>query len=116
VRDEAALEAVATEGVAKLGRLYIVIVNAGIATFLLLHDLDDSAWQDVIDINQTGVWNTSRAAGAFKSEPIRRLSRATPLRSSRLRALLPSYLRRALADEDPYVEVCPPHRRCPATA
>lgn len=53
VRDRAALKSALDDGVAELGRLDIVIANAGIAPFG-----DDQAWQDVIDVNLTGVFHT----------------------------------------------------------
>ncbi len=53
VRDRAALKTALREGVDELGRLDIVIANAGIAPMA-----DDNAWQDVIDVNLTGVYHT----------------------------------------------------------
>lgn len=56
VRDAAGLEAALATGVAELGPVDIVLANAGIAP-MSVDDADD-AWQDVIDINLTGVFNT----------------------------------------------------------
>lgn len=53
VRDRAALKAALAEGITELGRLDIVIANAGIAPML-----GEDAWQDVIDVNLTGVYHT----------------------------------------------------------
>ena len=53
VRDRAALKTALSEGIAELGRLDIVIANAGIAPMM-----GESAWQDVIDVNLTGVYHT----------------------------------------------------------
>ncbi len=53
VRDRAALKAALAEGISTLGRLDIVIANAGIAPMM-----GDNAWQDVIDVNLTGVYHT----------------------------------------------------------
>lgn len=49
-------------GVAELGRLDIVIANAGITTFGRLHEMPLQTWQDMIDVNLTGTWHTCRAA------------------------------------------------------
>jgi SDR family mycofactocin-dependent oxidoreductase len=62
VRDYGALKAALDDGVARLGRLDIVSANAGIATFGPLDELDEATWQDMIDINLTGVWHTAKAA------------------------------------------------------
>lgn len=54
VRDRDAVKAALREGTGKLGgRLDIVIANAGIAPMAAT-----DAWQDVIDVNLTGVYNT----------------------------------------------------------
>jgi (+)-trans-carveol dehydrogenase len=63
VRDYAALAAAVNDGVAQLGRLDIVSANAGIGSQpYQAWELTDSTWQDMIDINLTGVWHTAKAA------------------------------------------------------
>jgi SDR family mycofactocin-dependent oxidoreductase len=58
VRDRASLSAAAQAGVDELGRLDIVVANAGIAPM----QSGDDGWRDVIDVNLTGVYNTIKAA------------------------------------------------------
>lgn len=54
VRDRASLKSALADGVAHLGgRLDIVVANAGIAPMA-----GEDAWQDVIDVNLTGVFHT----------------------------------------------------------
>jgi SDR family mycofactocin-dependent oxidoreductase len=60
VRDEAGLKAAFDAGVAELGPVDIVLANAGIAP-LSMHEKHE-AWQDVIDVNLTGVFNTVEIA------------------------------------------------------
>jgi (+)-trans-carveol dehydrogenase len=62
VRDTAALRAVVDDGVAQLGRLDIIVANAGIFSFGPVLELSEEAWRDVIDVNLTGVWRTCVAA------------------------------------------------------
>lgn len=63
VRDFDALKAALDEGVAALGRLDIVSANAGIINgFAPSEEITQQQWQDVIDVDLTGVWNTTRAA------------------------------------------------------
>jgi len=62
VRDYGALKAALDDGVAQLGRLDIVSANAGIFSFGTLEELDDGTWQDMIDVNLTGVWHAAKAA------------------------------------------------------
>lgn len=63
VRDLDSLVAVLDDGVARLGRLDVVSANAGIGlTPQLAADMPGPVWQDMIDINLTGVWHTVKAA------------------------------------------------------
>jgi (+)-trans-carveol dehydrogenase len=62
VRDSAALETALAEGISILGRLDIVVANAGILSFAPAAEISTNAWRDMIDINLTGVYHTARAA------------------------------------------------------
>ncbi|SNS13158.1 (+)-trans-carveol dehydrogenase [Geodermatophilus saharensis] len=62
VRDLAALTKVVDDGVAELGRLDIVLANAGISTPAPTLEMDEETWQTMIDVNLTGVWKTLRAS------------------------------------------------------
>src|SRR3984957_4849219 len=62
VRDPGALKAALDDGVAQLGKLDIVCANAGIFQTQPSLGLEDKDWQETIDINLTGVWNTVKAA------------------------------------------------------
>jgi len=51
------------DGVAQLGRLDVVIANAGVSTFTVpAESLSEEAFVDMIDINLTGVWRSCVAA------------------------------------------------------
>jgi len=62
VRDYAGLKQALDDGVAQLGRLDIVCSNAGISSFGAAAELDETTWQDMIDINLTGMWHACKAA------------------------------------------------------
>lgn len=63
VRDQAGLDSVVKEAVAEFGSLDIVLANAGIATTMVkTWELSEADWNDVIDVNLTGVWRTVKAA------------------------------------------------------
>ena len=62
VRDLAALQAAVDDGVAQLGRLDIVLANAGISTPASTLEMDEETWSTMIDVNLTGQWKTIKAA------------------------------------------------------
>lgn len=62
VRDLTALTAAINHGVGELGRLDIVLANAGISAPAPTLEMDETAWDEMIEINLTGVWKTVRAA------------------------------------------------------
>ena len=62
VRDYENLAATVAYGVAELGSLDVVVANAGIVSFGSVAELPEQTWQDVIDMNLTGVFNTCKAA------------------------------------------------------
>jgi SDR family mycofactocin-dependent oxidoreductase len=58
VRDADGLKAAVDDGVAQLGRLDIVSANAGICSIQPWDEVTPAVWQDTLDTNLTGVWNT----------------------------------------------------------
>ncbi len=62
VRDYDAMRAVVDRGVAELGRLDIILANAGIGNGgQTVETLEEAVWQTMMDINLTGVWKTVKA-------------------------------------------------------
>jgi (+)-trans-carveol dehydrogenase len=62
VRDMQALTEVVDRGVADLGRLDIVLANAGISTPAETLEMSEETWDTMIDINLSGVWKTLKAS------------------------------------------------------
>jgi SDR family mycofactocin-dependent oxidoreductase len=58
VRNPASLARALDEGLATLGHLDVVVANAGICTVQPWNEVTPAVWQDTIDTNLTGVWNT----------------------------------------------------------
>ena len=60
-RDHAGMCASVADGVAALGRLDVVVANAGIAVPQTWDEITPQSWADVIDVNVTGTWNAVMA-------------------------------------------------------
>lgn len=62
VRNADEVQAVVDAGLAELGKIDIVCANAGIGTWAVSWQMTQSVWNEMIDTNLTGVFNTVRAA------------------------------------------------------
>jgi len=61
VRDQAALDSAVAEGIAQFGQIDCLIANAGIWTLGPVQAMSRETWQEMIDINITGVWQSVKA-------------------------------------------------------
>ena len=62
VRDATAVAEAIDGGVGELGRLDIVVANAGVAMYDAADTMSAQSWSDMIDTNLTGVWTVCRAS------------------------------------------------------
>jgi SDR family mycofactocin-dependent oxidoreductase len=61
VRRQADLDAAVEKGIAEVGKIDILIANAGIFSLAPAHELTDEQWDDMIAVNLTGVWKSAKA-------------------------------------------------------
>ena len=61
VRDRDGMRAFVARVASELGSIDIVVANAGIINYAPLWEFTDEQWDEVLDTNLTGVWNTVRA-------------------------------------------------------
>jgi NAD(P)-dependent dehydrogenase (short-subunit alcohol dehydrogenase family) len=62
VTDETHVRSAVDQAVRTFGKLNVLVNNAAIGAFgKVLHEVDDATWNDVLDINLTGVFRVTRA-------------------------------------------------------
>lgn len=60
VRDDAAISRAVDGAMAHFGRIDILFNNAGICAYGLAHELTETEWNDMLDINLKGAWLVAR--------------------------------------------------------
>lgn len=65
VRDQAGLDHFARQVWDEFGRIDVVCANAGIVSWGPTLELPEEVWQEVIDVNLTGVWKTVKAVAPY---------------------------------------------------
>jgi len=68
VRDQVGLDALVARGIAELGRIDILVANAGVWSKGRFWELTDEQWNDNVDINLTGVWRSAKAVAPHMIE------------------------------------------------
>src|SRR6201996_2689610 len=68
VRSQKQLDAAVAAGIAELGKIDILIANAGIWTQGSFWELTDEQWDEMIGVNLTGVWKAAKAVAPHMIE------------------------------------------------
>ena len=68
VRRQGQLDEAVSRGLSEFGHIDILCANAGIYSQANFWELTDEQWQDMIDVNLTGVWRTSKAVAPHMIE------------------------------------------------
>jgi SDR family mycofactocin-dependent oxidoreductase len=61
VRSQQALDEAVARAIAEFGQIDALIANAGILSIAPAWELTEEQWQDMIDVNLTGVWRSAKA-------------------------------------------------------
>jgi SDR family mycofactocin-dependent oxidoreductase len=61
VGDQAQVDKAVTAGLETFGKIDIVVANAGITGFGASWELSEEAWAQMLDVNLSGVWRTTKA-------------------------------------------------------
>jgi SDR family mycofactocin-dependent oxidoreductase len=61
VRSQSDLDAAVAGALDELGKIDVLIANAGVVSMGTLWELPDIQWQEMIDVNLTGAWRTMKA-------------------------------------------------------
>ena len=62
VRDLAGQQRIVANAIEQFGRLDIVVANAGVLNWGRVWEISAQQWQETLDTNLTGLWNTMKAA------------------------------------------------------
>ena len=68
VRSQAELDAAVAAGIAELGKIDVLIANAGIWTLGNFWELTDEAWEEMVGVNLSGVWRSAKAVAPHMIE------------------------------------------------
>lgn len=68
VREQGQLDDAVARGLSEFGRIDILCANAGIYSQANFWEMSDRMWQDMVDVNLTGVWRTAKAVAPHMIE------------------------------------------------
>ncbi|PKZ66030.1 SDR family mycofactocin-dependent oxidoreductase [Gordonia terrae] len=68
VRDQTQLDDAVAAGIAEFGKIDVLIANAGIWTRAPFWEMSEQMWSDMMDVNLTGVWKSTKAVAPHMIE------------------------------------------------
>ena len=68
VRSQEELDAAVERGISELGKIDILVANAGIVSMEPFWEMTEEMWRDMIDINLSGVWRSAKAVAPHMIE------------------------------------------------
>jgi SDR family mycofactocin-dependent oxidoreductase len=68
VRNQSELDDAVQRGISEFGHIDILLANAGIYSQANFWEMSDDMWQDMIDVNLTGVWRSAKAVAPHMIE------------------------------------------------
>jgi SDR family mycofactocin-dependent oxidoreductase len=68
VRSQEQLDAAVERGVSELGKIDILVANAGIVSMAPFWEMSEEMWGEMIDINLSGVWRSAKALAPHMME------------------------------------------------
>jgi SDR family mycofactocin-dependent oxidoreductase len=68
VRSQEQLDNAVERGISELGKIDILVANAGIVSMASFWEMSEEMWQDMIDINLSGVWRSAKAVAPHMIE------------------------------------------------
>ena len=68
VRSQEQLDRAVERGISELGKIDILVANAGIVSMATFWQMSEEMWRDMIDINLSGVWRSAKAVAPHMIE------------------------------------------------
>ena len=68
VRSQEQLDGAVERGVSEFGKIDVLVANAGIVSMASVWEMSEEMWQDMIDINLSGVWRSVKAVAPHMIE------------------------------------------------
>jgi SDR family mycofactocin-dependent oxidoreductase len=68
VRSQSDMDEAVARGIAAFGKIDVMIANAGIVTYAPFWEIAEDSWNEMIDVNLSGVWRSAKAVAPHMIE------------------------------------------------